>query len=116
MVFFQFQSNIQPNKYSLLATSPSANTQYGSIDKITISAEATTIPTSRWPKMRIGGGGNEGRHQASIFYADDNMVALSDPRWLRWVFDTLVGLFVMVVLWTNVGKIVSMVCKPWYHG
>ena len=27
--------------------------------------------------------GREGRHQASLFYADDGMVAPSDPRWLQ---------------------------------
>ena len=26
--------------------------------------------------------GMEGRHQAARFYADDDMVALSDPHWL----------------------------------
>ena len=29
-----------------------------------------------------GGRGIEGRHQAALFYADDGMVALSNPRWL----------------------------------
>ena len=29
-----------------------------------------------------GDRGNEGRHQAALFYADDGMVASSDPRWL----------------------------------
>ena len=56
--------------------------------------------------------GNEGRHQADLFYADDGMVASSDPRWLQWVFDTLVSLFERVGLRTNVGKTVSMVCRP----
>ena len=27
--------------------------------------------------------GREGRHQAALFYADDGMVASSDPRWLQ---------------------------------
>ena len=27
--------------------------------------------------------GQEGRHQAALFYADDGMVASSDPRWLQ---------------------------------
>ena len=26
--------------------------------------------------------GNEGRHQDALFYADNGMVASSDPRWL----------------------------------
>ena len=56
--------------------------------------------------------GNEGRHQAALFYTDDGMVASSDPRWLKWVFDALVSLFERVGLWANVGKTVSMVCRP----
>ena len=36
---------------------------------------------------------NEVRHQAALFYADNGMVASSDPRWLQWAFDTLVSLF-----------------------
>ena len=27
--------------------------------------------------------GKEGRHQAALFYADDGMVASSDPHWLQ---------------------------------
>ena len=56
--------------------------------------------------------GQEGRHQADLFYADDGMVASSDPRWLQGAFNTLVGLFYRVVLRTNVGKTVGMVCRP----
>ena len=56
--------------------------------------------------------GKEGRHQAALFYADDGMVASSDPRWLQWAFNALVGLFERVGLQTNVGKTVSMVCRP----
>ena len=42
--------------------------------------------------------GQEGRHQADLFCADDGMVASSDPRWLQGVFNTLVSLFNRVVL------------------
>ena len=56
--------------------------------------------------------GNEGRHQAALFYADDGMVASSDPRWLQWAFDSLVSLFEWVGLQTNVRKTVRMVCRP----
>ena len=34
-----------------------------------------------------------GRHQAALFYAEDGMVASSDPSWLQSAFNTLVGLF-----------------------
>ena len=37
--------------------------------------------------------GKEGSHQAALFYADDGMVVSSDPRWLQWAFNALVGLF-----------------------
>ena len=56
--------------------------------------------------------GDEGRHQDALFYADDSMVASSNPRWIQWEFDTLVSLFDRVGLWTNVGKTVSMVFCP----
>ena len=59
-----------------------------------------------------GNRGNEGRHQASLFYADNGMVASSNPHWLQWAFDTLVSLFDRVGLRTNVGKTFSMVCRP----
>ena len=56
--------------------------------------------------------GKEGRHQAALFYADDGMVALSDPQWLQGAFNNLVGLFDRVGLRTNAGKTVGMVCHP----
>ena len=56
--------------------------------------------------------GREGRHQAALFYADDGMVASSDPAWLQGAFTALVGLFDRVGLRTNVGNTVSMVCHP----
>ena len=56
--------------------------------------------------------GEEGRHQAALFYADDGMVASSDPCWLQWAFNALVSLFKRVGLCTNVGKTVSMTCGP----
>ena len=56
--------------------------------------------------------GREGRHQATLFYADNGMVASSDPRWLQWVFTTLVGLFERVGMKMNTGKTVSMTCRP----
>ena len=59
-----------------------------------------------------GDRGREGRHQAALFYADDGLVASSDPRWLQWAFNTLVGLFDHVGLHKNVVKTVSMTCRP----
>ena len=45
----------------------------------------------------------------SLFYADNGMVASSDPGWLQGAFNTLVGLFDRVGLQTNVGKTVGTV-------
>ena len=56
--------------------------------------------------------GSEDLQQAALFFADDGMVASSEPRWIQWEFDTLVSLFEWVRLWTNVGKTFSMVCRP----
>ena len=55
--------------------------------------------------------GQEGRHQNSLFYAYDGMVAPSDPIWLQGLFSTLVGLFDRVVLKTNFRKTVGMVFR-----
>ena len=52
--------------------------------------------------------GKEGRHQAALFYADDGMLASSNPRWLQWAFNDLVSLFKCVGIHTNVGKTVRM--------
>ena len=59
-----------------------------------------------------GGHRQEGRHQNSLFYADDGVVASSDPRWLQGDFSTLVGLSGWVGLKTNSGKTIGMVCHP----
>ena len=56
--------------------------------------------------------GKEVRHQAALFYTDNGMVASSDPPWIQWAFNAQVGLFECVGLLTNVGKTVSMVCRP----
>ena len=56
--------------------------------------------------------GREGRHQAALFYADNGMLASSDPQWLQWAFTQLVGLFDRVGLNTNTRKMVSMTCRP----
>ena len=57
--------------------------------------------------------GQEGRHQASLFYADNGMVASSDPCWLQGAFNTLSGLFDRGVMRTNAGKTVGMFCRPY---
>ena len=56
--------------------------------------------------------GRERQHQAALSYADDRMIASTDPRWLQWAFTILVGLFDRVGLKTNQRKTVSMACRP----
>ena len=56
--------------------------------------------------------GREGRHQAALFYADDGMLASSDPHWLQGDFTQLVGLFDRVGLKKNCKKTVSVTCRP----
>ena len=47
--------------------------------------------------------GREGRHKAALFYADDGMLASSDPQWLQCAFTQLVGIFDRVGLNTTPG-------------
>ena len=55
--------------------------------------------------------GQEGWHQAVLFYAEYGMVVPSDSQWIQGAFNTLVGLFDRVGLWTNIRKTVDMVCR-----
>ena len=52
----------------------------------------------------------------ALFYADNGMVVSLDPAWLQGAFNALVAIFDRVVLLTNVGKTVSMVCHPCWAG
>ena len=76
------------------------------------------VVVRNWVTVAIAGAkeqnerGQEGRHKADLFYADDGMVASSDPRWLQGAFNTLVGLFDRVVLRKNFGKTVGIVFCP----
>ena len=71
-----------------------------------------------WFKLTVeeaekrGERGKEGRYQDALFYADDGTVASSDTCWIQWAFNALVGLFKRLGLQTNVGKTVSMLCRP----
>ena len=56
--------------------------------------------------------GREGRPRAALFYADDGILASSNPQWPQWAFTQLVGMFDRVGLNTNSGKTVSLTCRP----
>ena len=71
-----------------------------------------------WFEVMIEGAGGQGRrgqevrHQNAFFYADDGMIALSDPGWIQGEFGTLVGMFDRSGLNKNVGKMFGMVFRP----
>ena len=50
--------------------------------------------------------------EIGIFYADNGVVASTDPGWLQSEFDFLTGLFDQVGLRTNVRKNVGIVFRP----
>ena len=52
--------------------------------------------------------------KAEFFYANDGMVASTDPGWIHLAFDILMGLFDKVGLRTNVRKTVGMVCRNFW--
>ena len=84
----------------------------------TIFNVVVDVVVRHWVTMALseaekrGGRGGEGRHQAALLYAEDGMISSSNPRWIQWAFNSLVSLFERVGLRTNVGKTVSMVCRP----
>ena len=55
--------------------------------------------------------GREGRHQNTVLYADDGMIALSDQGWMQGAFISLVGMFYWVGISTNVVKTVGMIYR-----
>ena len=50
--------------------------------------------------------------QEAILYAEDGMVAYTNPGWLQTAFDTLIGIFDRAGMNMNVRKTVGMVCHP----
>ena len=50
--------------------------------------------------------------KAASFYADDGMMASTDPGWLQTAFDTMTGIFNRMGLRKNVKKTVGMLCHP----
>ena len=74
---------------------------------------------SHWILFVEGGAGRQygwGReviHSDAFFYADNRLVASTDPVWLQGVFDTLIRLFDRVGIWKNLWKTVGMLCLPY---
>ena len=74
--------------------------------------------TRHWVSLMVEGPeergmiGQEGRHQNTLFYTEDDMVASLEPQWLQGAFSPSVGLFYRLGLQTNVIKTVCMVCCP----
>ena len=60
----------------------------------------------------MGGGGVEELQCAAFLYADDGLVASTDPVWLQGYFDTMTGLSDRDGFWTNFGKTFSMIFHP----
>ena len=52
--------------------------------------------------------------KAALFYANNGVVASTDPGWLQSEFDLMMGLFDRVGLRTNVRKTVWMVGRPFW--
>ena len=51
-------------------------------------------------------------HCAAFLYADDCLIAFTDPVWLQGAFDTMTGLLERYGFWTNIVKKFSMLCYP----
>ena len=56
--------------------------------------------------------GREVIHCTALFYVDDGLIVSTNHKWLQGEFDTLTGLFDRVGFWTNVCKMVRMLCHP----
>ena len=50
--------------------------------------------------------------RVAFFYADNDLIDFTNREWLQGAFDTLTGLFGRVVPWTNYGKMVRMLFRP----
>ena len=53
-------------------------------------------------------------HHYSFLYADDGLIASTDPVWIQEAFDTLTGLFDRLELYKKFNKTVGMLCCPYF--
>ena len=73
----------------------------------------------QWISLVVGdsggqdGWGREVIHHLAFFYADDGLVASTDPVWIQGLFNNLTGLFYRVGIQKNSRKTVGIVCRPY---
>ena len=48
----------------------------------------------------------------TLFSANYGLIESTNPMWLQWVFDILIGLFERFGIINNTEKMVKMVCQP----
>ena len=48
----------------------------------------------------------------TLFYAYYGLIESTDPVWLQWVFDILIGIFERFGIINNMENMVTMVCQP----
>ena len=88
------------------------------IDGAGSSNDDATQPAGRtiWASGNVNRRTEEGhtrlKVKAVFFYADNMMVAFTDPGWLHIVFNMMTGLFNRVGPKTNIKKTVGIVCHP----
>ena len=58
------------------------------------------------------GWGREVFHRATFFYADDGLIASTEPVWLQGELKTLTVFFDRVGLQKTSGNTVDMLCRP----
>ena len=84
----------------------------GDIGRLRFGPPILSSPPDVLEAVDDGGKGGRLLRDGVLFYAENGMVAFSDPRWIQGAFNTLVGLFDRLGLRTNFRKTVGMVCRP----
>ena len=54
------------------------------------------------------------KSRAALFYVVNNLIVLTQLEWIQGGFDTLIGLFDRMGIWTNVGKMVGISFFPFF--
>ena len=83
----------------------------------TIFDVVVDMVVQNWVKEMVEGAGRQvgrrqdGRHQNSLLYTDDSMVAFSDLGWLQGVFSTLIGILNRVGLNKKFWNTIGIICR-----